>query len=99
MTARIFTPATLAQRWMCSERHVRNLVTSGELPSFRVGGKLLRIKLEDVERYECQSGESQGSEENSASLGTSPMVSADVIDLEHQTRRRRPAAPRLDMRN
>ncbi|WP_405047750.1 helix-turn-helix domain-containing protein [Rhizobium lentis] len=95
----VFTPATLADRWQCSERHIRNLLSSGQLPCFRLGGKLLRIKQEDVERFECQSGELQDSGENSVSHGMIRMESADVIALEQPIRKRRPAAPRLDTRN
>ncbi|WP_442980989.1 helix-turn-helix domain-containing protein [Rhizobium sp. T136] len=96
----VFTPARLAERWECSERHVRNLISSGQLRCFRLGGKLIRIKEEDVERFEeCQSGDLQGSMENFASPGMTRTESADVIDLGQQTRKRRPAAPRLDTRN
>ncbi len=97
--ANIYTPATLAKRWECSERHVRNLISSGELPSFRLGGKLLRIRREDVENFECQTGASQDSVENFASHGMTMAASGDVIALEQPMRKRRPAAPRLDMRN
>lgn len=99
MSGQVFTPASLAERWECSERHVRNLIATGELRSFRLGGKLLRIRKEDVESFECQNGGSQDSAGSSASLGMTPMGSADVIDLEQQIPKRRPAAPRLDTRN
>ena len=91
----VFTPGMLAKRWECSEGHVRNMIASGTLPAFRLGGKLLRIKASDVERFECQTGGSPSLTENSASHGTRE-TSADVIDLEPMTRRKRPAAPRLD---
>ncbi|WP_404927112.1 helix-turn-helix domain-containing protein [Mesorhizobium sp. ORM16] len=94
----VFTPAMLAERWACSERHIRNMVASGELPAFRLAGKLLRIRGADVERFECQTGGSQDCGVNIASHGTRE-TSADVIDLEPMTRRRRPAAPRLDTRS
>jgi len=93
----VFTPAMLAERWACSERHVRNMIAAGELPAFRLAGKLLRIRGADVERFECQSGGSQDCGENSASHGTME-ISAAVIDLGQMTRKRRPAAPRLDTR-
>ncbi|NSY97910.1 helix-turn-helix domain-containing protein [Agrobacterium tumefaciens] len=96
---RPFTPETLAERWECSARHIRKLCASGALPSFRLGGKLLRIRLEDVEAYECQNGDLPGSTGNFALHGTKPEESADVIDLAQRTRKRRPAAPRLDTRN
>ncbi|MGN7750613.1 helix-turn-helix domain-containing protein [Sinorhizobium sp. 22678] len=99
MTTLVFTPASLAERWECSERHVRNLISSGELPSFRLGGKLLRIRKEDVEKFECQNGGSPDYAENSASHGMTRTESADVIALERPMPKRRPAAPRLDTRN
>ncbi|RWI13538.1 helix-turn-helix domain-containing protein [Mesorhizobium sp.] len=46
-----YSPRTLATRWLCSERHVRNLIKRGDLPHFRFG-KLLRIKPSDVDDFE-----------------------------------------------
>lgn len=95
-----FTPKSLADHWECSERHIRKLIASGELPAFRLGGKLLRIKPEDVERFEqCQIGDLPDSKGSSASHGTIPAVSADVIALGQQIQKRRTAAPRLDTRS
>lgn len=91
----VFTPSSLAEYWQCSERHVRNLINRGELRHVRLGGKLLRIRKSDVEDFECRNGGLLDCEENSASHGTKEM-SGDVIDLEQMTRKRRPAAPRLD---
>ena len=98
---RALSPAKLAERWLCSERHIRNLIDRGELPAFRLGGKLYRIRTEDVEVFECQGGASQGSEGNTASPGTTqPSPPAGVvIDLEQETRKRLPASPRLGLRN
>jgi excisionase family DNA binding protein len=48
----VFTPRTLADRWSCSERHVRNLIETGELQAFRLGEKLLRISEEAVREFE-----------------------------------------------
>ncbi|MFD2235949.1 helix-turn-helix domain-containing protein [Aureimonas populi] len=95
---RPYTPETLAERWGCSARHIRRMCKSGELPSFRLGGRLLRIRADDVDSFECQNGDLPDYKENSASHGRTEM-SADVIDLERMTRQRRPAAPRLDTRN
>lgn len=96
--SRVFTPATLAQRWECSDKHVRNLIMAGELPAFRVGGKLLRIKGADVEDYECRNGVSLDSTEISASPGTIPASrpEGDVIDFTPPTQKKQPRAPRLD---
>jgi excisionase family DNA binding protein len=95
----VYTPATLASKWACSERHVRNMIDRGELPAFRLGGKLWRIRSEDVEIFECQNGGSHDCAANSASHGMSQEESGDVIDLEHQIQKRRPSAPRLDTPN
>src|SRR5262245_6388403 len=72
MGARSYTPAELAREWQCSERHIRNLVTKGQLRAFRLGGKLLRIPVEAVEEMErCPATASGGSTENSSSCSTS----------------------------
>src|SRR5690625_3032442 len=56
--ARPYTPETLAERWSCSSQHIRDLVAAGHLRAFRVG-RLIRIRREEVERYEaCQEKES-----------------------------------------
>jgi excisionase family DNA binding protein len=91
---RTLTPKALAERWQCSEQHIRNQISKGHLPAFRAGGKLLRIRLCDVEDIEC--GSSSCTEGNTASHGTDRMGSDDVIALTPQTRQRQPAAPRLD---
>lgn len=64
---RVFTPATLADYWQCSEQHVRNLINRGELRHVRLGGKLLRIRWCDVEEFECRNGGSQSIGESSPS--------------------------------
>ncbi|GLR49922.1 hypothetical protein KYK30_30030 [Shinella yambaruensis] len=51
-TTRVFSPATLAKRWHCSGHHIRNMVAAGRLAGFNLGGKLLRISREEVERIE-----------------------------------------------
>jgi excisionase family DNA binding protein len=71
----VFTPATLADWWECSERHVRNLIEQGDLPAFRLGGKLLRIRPEDVEAFDCRSGAARQQEhapETQAPVGRRP---------------------------
>ena len=91
---RPLTPRQVAERWQCSERKVRYMVERGVLPAFNLDGKLLRLRLADVEEFEC--GGSPGLRENVASPGMDQTVSGDVIDLEQATRKRRPASPRLD---
>lgn len=50
------TPKMVAERWRCSERHIRNLLEQGYLPYFRLGGKLIRILREDVVEFERRGG-------------------------------------------
>jgi len=45
-------PKQVAERWGCSEKHVRNLIRDGKLGHFRLGGRLLRIPASAVEEYE-----------------------------------------------
>jgi len=52
MINRPLLPREVAERWGCSERHVRNLIASGQLGHFRVGDRLLRILAAAVEEYE-----------------------------------------------
>lgn len=51
--AQWLTPADLAERWQISPRTIRGMLADGELPAMRIGGKLWRIRLDDVEAYEC----------------------------------------------
>ncbi|MGI8397769.1 helix-turn-helix domain-containing protein [Agrobacterium deltaense] len=58
---KVLTPAKLADRWQCSERHVRNMIKRGELPAFKLGDKLIRVKISDVEEYERNGGSTEKS--------------------------------------
>ncbi len=66
MTARPFTPETLAERWECHPSTIRKMIGRGELKHFRVGGTLLRIRAGDVEEIEC--GDSDAIETNGQPL-------------------------------
>ena len=79
----VYDVPTLAERWACSPRTIRSLVASGELPSFRLGGKLVRIRADDVEKFECRNTPSNDTE---ASLPSSTTREADAaaIRLERQ---------------
>lgn len=50
--ARALRPCDVARMWQCSERHVRSLIAKGDLRSFRVGGKLVRIPVDAITEYE-----------------------------------------------
>lgn len=56
MSDRPLTVAQVAERWACSRDAVYALIRTGQLPHFRVGGKLLRIKPGDVLAWENGGG-------------------------------------------
>lgn len=49
---RSITPEQLAARWKCSSNTVRNMISNGKLSSFRIGTKLIRIPISQIEEYE-----------------------------------------------
>lgn len=65
----ILTPAQVAERWQVNERTVRRMCASGRLPGLRLSGKLLRLRLSDVEEFENQRGRSSALAEASPSSG------------------------------
>src|SRR2546423_13533497 len=85
---RAYTPAALALRWQCSERHVRNLVAKGKLRAFRLGGKLLRIPVEAVEEMERCPAIALGDLEADSSLCSRPEASAADSGLTPRTQAR-----------
>lgn len=48
-----YTIQTLAQHWACSTDVIYDLIRSGKLKAFRIGNAL-RIRAEEVERYETE---------------------------------------------
>jgi len=54
MIRKPFTVAALAEHWQTSETFVYSQISADRLKAFKLGGKLLRIKPEAVEEYECQ---------------------------------------------
>lgn len=51
-----FTADDLAKRWRCSVRHIYNMMEDGELRYFHAGGRLKRVPLMEVERWESGGG-------------------------------------------
>jgi len=49
---RPLTVEQVAERWGCSDNHVRNLIKRGELRAFRLGHRLLRVPTDAVVEYE-----------------------------------------------
>lgn len=52
MERRIHSVATLADHWGCGTDTIYALVKSGELPHFKLGGKLIRIRSDEVDAFE-----------------------------------------------
>lgn len=50
----VYSVATLAEHWGCGTDTVYALIKSGELQHFKLGGKLIRIRSDEVERFECR---------------------------------------------
>ena len=50
--ARPWNVNDLAEHWGCSQTFVYSRINSGELMSFRLGGKLIRISRQAVDDYE-----------------------------------------------
>jgi excisionase family DNA binding protein len=83
----VLTPKMLADYWLCSERHVRNLIKSGRLKSLRLGEKLIRIRAEDVEEFERRHAEPTWHDE--------PLKQAASGPTDQHAERKKPAG-RLD---
>jgi excisionase family DNA binding protein len=82
-TDRALRPREVAERWQCSERHVRNLLCGHRLKFFRLGAKLIRIPLEAVEEYErCNlSSDSLDGAASSPSNGTTKQAADSAARL------------------
>lgn len=84
MTARPYSPETLADRWGCSPDKVRLMCKDGSIASFRLG-RLIRIPANEVERFECQSTALSATEGDSASPIASRNEVAFASRLVRQT--------------
>jgi len=88
-----FSVATLADHWGCSLDTVYAMVRSGQLRHFKVGGKLIRIRADEVERFECQQNTaSNDTEAFSPSCGSR---GPDVTDIRLERLIERPQRPQL----
>ena len=67
----IMTTSELAERWGCSTFHIYKLTRQGTIPHFKLGTKIIRFRLEDIEKYECQN--SSSTEANGASTVVTPV--------------------------
>lgn len=86
MTA-LHTPETLAREWRCSARHIRRLVSSGELRAVRLGAKLIRIPAEEAQRFLARMATaSDACGGDSSSYGMTSAGGAAVTRLTARTR-------------
>lgn len=49
----IITPKELAHRWGCTVFHIYKLCRENKIPHFRVGDRIIRFRIPDIEKYEC----------------------------------------------
>lgn len=71
----VYTPAEISTFAKCSQGFVRKEIRNGNLPAFRLGGKLLRIKGEDAWQWLTRKSESTGSASSTGNRGSSPVGS------------------------
>lgn len=62
-----FSVATLADYLDVTPDTVRRMIRRGDLPAYRVGGKLLRIRAEDVEQWAANGVSMQSANTDSSS--------------------------------
>lgn len=74
----VYSVATLAEHWGCGTDTVYSLIHGGELNAFRLGGRLWRIRADEVERFECQITPSNDTARSSPSSGTRGEDATDI---------------------
>lgn len=87
MASGIFDVASLAEHWGCGTDTVYTLIRSGDLQAFKLGGKLIRIRADEVERYECRKNTPSPDTEASSPSHFSRQDDATDIRLERLTAR------------
>jgi len=70
-----FTVASLAEHLECSQDTIRRMIENGQLPTFRVGARLLRIRAEDVEQWVKSGGSIRSENTGSSSSRAKPSPS------------------------
>lgn len=88
----VFSVSSLAEHWGCGTDTVYSLIKSGDLPAFKLGGRLLRVRSEEVEKFECQNIASNDTEKSSLSSG---MKTDDATDIRLERLIERPQRPQL----
>lgn len=88
----VYSVASLAEHWGCGTDTVYSLIKSGDLPAFKLGGRLLRVRGEEVEKFECRSTASNDTEKSSPLSGTR---TDDATDIRLERLIERPRRPQL----
>ncbi|GAM01882.1 helix-turn-helix domain-containing protein [Sphingomonas parapaucimobilis] len=88
----VYSVSSLAEHWGCGTDTVYSLIKSGDLPAFKLGGRLLRVRSEEVEKFECQNIASNDIEKSSPSSGTR---TDDATDIRLERMIERPQRPQL----
>jgi excisionase family DNA binding protein len=93
VSAQVYSVASLADHWGCGTDTVYSLIRSGDLRAFKLGGKLLRIREDEVERFECRTiTASNDTGAPSPSYGTRE---EDATDIRLERLIERPQRPQL----
>jgi len=86
----LYTPDTLAERWGCSGKQVRNMILAGKLRAFRIGERLIRIPAAAVEEFEaCQTIDLPATEEPGPSASGKTDAARVALRLERATAKKR----------
>lgn len=93
MGASVYSVATLAEHWGCGTDTVYALIHSGDLRAFKLGGKLLRIRADEVERFECRP--ITPSNDTGDSSPSYSMREIDATDIRLERLIERPRKPQL----
>ena len=48
----VLTVTDLMERWSCTRHTVLALINTGKLAAFKLGARVYRVRLDEVERYE-----------------------------------------------
>lgn len=95
MTVSVYSVATLAAHWGCGTDTVYALVRSGELRHFKLGGKLIRIRADEVERYERREASPASETDEGARAAEAQARRSDAADLRLERLIDRPSRPQL----
>ena len=77
VTPYAFTVPQVADRWVCSVRHVYDLIASGQLGHIRVGN-LIRVRAADIAAYEERQWHAPVSRDQTT--GSSAVASTTMYD-------------------